>query len=287
VTTRAHFRRLAYCAALAAVFCSLSVAPVRASKWTGPQFVVAVVKVTALKPCPAENIRVEFTEWVLDRFADCVLVEAQPQEVPEMVSSWSKDSTPFLKGSYYFTAKKTAVARGQRLRVLLRPGPLYGGKLDIVGQKIETRIVEADTYFWYSELNVLTPQANDRVRLELRFSQRQIGRLAANPRQGYSLLLDLKKSCTSPQAAKNIDIKACASYADFRHSTRARTFQTNRVSGTLELPRLDLSKGFATFIGELDISAEGNPELENSVGSETARFAVHDNGDIAELPPRS
>lgn len=257
--------------------------PALASKWTGPQFVVVEVEVTATAPCPTQNITIENTEWIIDRVPGCVLYKARPKKVRELVSSWNKDPEPYLKGTYHFAAKKGALRLKQSALVLLQPGPRYEGKLDIVGQTMKARVVAAQSLFFHSEINVVNANG-ERLRLELRFAQKQIGKLSASPQKGYSLLVELKKSCVELGKAVHVELtNDCVGYADFRYINGARVFQTNRVRGAIDFAARSYANGFGPFVGRVDIIGDGNPELENSQGTEKARFSISENGDFEEL----
>lgn len=257
--------------------------PARASKWVGPQFVVVDVVITSTAPCPTENVVTQDREWIIDRGPDCVLYLAQPNKVREIVSSWKKDPAPYLKGVYHFAAPKGALRPRQSALLLLEPRPRYEGKLSIVGQTIKTRIVTAKARLWHSELNVVSVQG-ERLRLELRFEQKQLGRLAAPAQQGYSLLIELNKGCIELGKAAHVELKRdCVSVADFRYTAGSRVFQTDRVHGAIDFAALSHESGFGLFVGRIDIIGEGDPERESSQGTKRARFIVHESGDFEEL----
>ena len=220
---------------------------------------------------------------MLDRPADCVLFRLQPRQVLEIVSGRNSEPEPFLRLEIYLAAPKGALRRQQRVLVLLHPLPVYGGKLAIVGQSIHPRLVQPGGGFWFAETNSLSEQSPETLRLLLRWSRWQVGQLASGARESYSLLLDLQRSCLPKAAA--LSVKECAVYADFQHAQGPHLFRTNHLQGTLELNRQRYENGQGFFSGQIALTAQGNPELDSSVGQRQLHFRVRPDGEFETTTP--
>jgi hypothetical protein len=169
-----------------------------------------------------------------------------------------------------------------RAEVLLIPSPVWDADA-VAGASIQSRIVSPGDSVVRLDANALAPADptegpdGGTVRIVLRWSRWEIGRVALGERETASLILIVKQTCLPGP----VDLARCATYGEFARSVPGTDgFRTlNKLTGTLTLD----PAASTSFVGTIDVDARADADGANGRGHQRirARFTP---GEVEILP---